>query len=133
MRCNITTKTKLHICLCEKTSLTNRFLHALDSYTIFSGGILISFLCLSQSFMADHPRSPTPDLYSILGISRNSSIKEIRKAYKFLVAKWHPDKNHANKTEAAAKFSAINEAYNEVIRNFFSIYIYILSVSNVFP
>ncbi|KAH7518826.1 uncharacterized protein LOC107427831 [Ziziphus jujuba] len=66
--------------------------------------------------MADHPRSPTPDLYSILGISRNSSIKEIRKAYKFLVAKWHPDKNHANKTEAAAKFSAINEAYNEAKR-----------------
>lgn len=99
-------------------------MHALDSLTIYSlegypyvPFLVIYHLCVSQSFMADHPRSPTPDLYRILGISRNSSIKEIRKAYKFLVAKWHPDKNPSNKIEAAAKFSAINEAYIQVIDN----------------
>ncbi|XP_034702462.1 chaperone protein DnaJ [Vitis riparia] len=61
--------------------------------------------------MGDPPRSPTPDFYSILGISRGASILDVCKAYKSLAKKWHPDKNPSNKPEAQAKFQAINEAY----------------------
>ncbi|RVX04694.1 DnaJ-like subfamily B member 13 [Vitis vinifera] len=60
--------------------------------------------------MGDPPRSPTPDFYSILGISRGASILDVCKAYKSLAKKWHPDKNPSNKPEAQAKFQAINEA-----------------------
>ncbi|KAK9286081.1 hypothetical protein L1049_014461 [Liquidambar formosana] len=50
----------------------------------------------------------------ILGIPKSATIKDICKAYKSLVLKWHPDKNPYNKTEAEAKFNAINEAYKEL-------------------
>ncbi|RVW43477.1 DnaJ-like subfamily B member 13 [Vitis vinifera] len=64
--------------------------------------------------MGDPPRSPTPDFYSILGISRGASILDVCKAYKSLAKKWHPDKNPSNKPEAQAKFQAINEAYKVI-------------------
>ncbi|KAL2460506.1 HSP40/DnaJ peptide-binding protein [Abeliophyllum distichum] len=61
--------------------------------------------------MGDPPKSPTPNFYSILGISKTASLTEIGKAYKSLVMKWHPDRNPSNKAEAEAKFRSINEAY----------------------
>ncbi|KAF5733524.1 dnaJ subfamily B member 4 [Tripterygium wilfordii] len=56
-------------------------------------------------------RSPTKDSYSILGITKTATIKDMCKAYKSLVTKWNPDKNPSNKTEADAKFKEIKEAY----------------------
>ncbi|KAL5562818.1 hypothetical protein UlMin_032565 [Ulmus minor] len=63
--------------------------------------------------MAEQPRSPVPDFYTILGITTTSSIKEICKAYKSLVKQWSPDKNPSNKKEAQEQFAAINEAYDK--------------------
>jgi DnaJ-class molecular chaperone len=50
------------------------------------------------------------DYYKILGIGRNASDKEIKKVYRQLARKYHPDVNPGDKT-AEAKFKAINEAY----------------------
>jgi molecular chaperone DnaJ len=51
------------------------------------------------------------DYYQILGVSRNSTDEEIKKAYRKLALSYHPDRNHGNK-EAEEKFKEINEAYS---------------------
>nr|XP_055063003.1 dnaJ homolog subfamily B member 6b isoform X1 [Misgurnus anguillicaudatus] len=51
------------------------------------------------------------DYYQILGVPRNASHDEIKKSYKKLALKWHPDKNPDNKEEAEIRFKVISEAY----------------------
>jgi len=55
------------------------------------------------------------DYYKILGVDKKASQEEIKKAYRKLAIKYHPDKNQGNRT-AEEKFKEINEA-NEVIGN----------------
>jgi len=50
------------------------------------------------------------DYYRTLGVSKNSSEKEIQKAYRKLARKYHPDLNQGNKY-SEKKFKEINEAY----------------------
>ena len=50
------------------------------------------------------------DYYEILEISRNASGDEIKKAFRRLALKYHPDRNSGDK-EAELKFKQINEAY----------------------
>ncbi len=50
------------------------------------------------------------DYYEILGIDKNASETDIKKAYRKLAKKYHPDANPGNK-EAEQKFKEINEAY----------------------
>ena len=47
----------------------------------------------------------------MLGISRGASEQEIKKAYRKLAMKWHPDKNQDSKDAAEKKFKAVSEAY----------------------
>lgn len=51
------------------------------------------------------------DYYKILGVSRNASKDDIKKAYRELAKKYHPDLNPNNKKEAEEKFKEISEAY----------------------
>lgn len=51
----------------------------------------------------------TKSLYSVLGVNENASDKEIKKAFRELALKYHPDKNQS--TEAETKFKEINAAY----------------------
>src|SRR6476620_3012142 len=55
------------------------------------------------------------DYYSILGLDKNASEEDIKKAYRKLARKYHPDLN-PNDKEAKAKFQQVNEA-NEVLSN----------------
>lgn len=55
------------------------------------------------------------DYYSTLGLSRDASEADIKKSYRELSKKWHPDKHKGDK-DAEAKFKEINEAY-EVLGN----------------
>ena len=55
--------------------------------------------------------SDKTNYYEVLGVSETATKDEIRKAYKKLAIKWHPDKNQDNKEEAEEKFKAISEAY----------------------
>ncbi|XP_041057140.1 dnaJ homolog subfamily B member 2 isoform X2 [Carcharodon carcharias] len=51
------------------------------------------------------------DYYNILGVPQNSSQEDIKKAYRKLALRWHPDKNPDNKEFAEQKFKEIAEAY----------------------
>lgn len=51
------------------------------------------------------------DYYQILGVSKDASGEDIKKAFRHLALHYHPDQNPDNPKEAEEKFKAINEAY----------------------
>lgn len=51
------------------------------------------------------------DFYKLLGVERNASDAEIKKSYRRLAMKYHPDRNKDNPAEAEATFKQIKEAY----------------------
>lgn len=53
----------------------------------------------------------TQDYYQTLGVKRNASEQEIKKAFRKLAQKYHPDKNAGDK-EAERQFKEVNEAYS---------------------
>ena len=51
------------------------------------------------------------DYYEVLGVNKNATDEELKKAYRKLAKKYHPDANPDNKEEAERKFKEVNEAY----------------------
>lgn len=58
------------------------------------------------------------DPYEILGVSRNATDEEIKKAYRQLSRKYHPDANinNPNKAQAEEKFKEIQGAYDQIMK-----------------
>lgn len=53
--------------------------------------------------------------YSVLGVEENASTEDIKKAFKKLAKKWHPDKNLNNAEEATRRFKEVSEAYKVLV------------------
>ena len=56
------------------------------------------------------------DYYEVLELQKGATPDEIKKAYRKLAKKYHPDLNPDNKEEAGVKFKEVNEAY-EVLKD----------------
>lgn len=58
------------------------------------------------------------DPYQVLGVSRDASDDEIKKAYRALSRKYHPDANmnNPNKTQAEEKFKQVQQAYDQIMK-----------------
>jgi len=66
--------------------------------------LLAAVLCVTG-------RGATEDYYEVLGVSKDASDSEIKRAHKKLALKWHPDKNKADKEKAQKMFIRIQQAY----------------------
>ena len=73
----------------------------------------------NQQKAQTEPRFSRRDPYHVLGVDRGASQDEIRRAYRKLVVKYHPDKvNHLGdefRVLAEKKFKQIQEAYQELV------------------
>ncbi|MGH9790479.1 MAG: molecular chaperone DnaJ [Candidatus Acidiferrales bacterium] len=58
------------------------------------------------------PRTEKRDYYEVLGVERNASADEIKRAYRKAALQWHPDRNPHNKSEAEHNFREASEAYS---------------------
>lgn len=58
------------------------------------------------------------DPYSVLGVSRDASDDEIKKAYRRMSRKYHPDANinNPNREQAEEKFKQVQQAYEQIMR-----------------
>ena len=51
------------------------------------------------------------DYYKILGVAKDASVEEVKKAYRKLAHKHHPDRNKGSETESEKKFKEVTTAY----------------------
>lgn len=101
---------------------TFRSINASKYSVIRSYGYLSNFTPMKEKFNNDllnfsrkiHTTSinfqVTKNYYEVLGVSRNASQKDIKKAYYELAKKYHPDTNKSDK-DASRKFQEVSEAY----------------------
>ena len=71
--------------------------------------LLLIFLLAVLTTLA-HAKEET-DYYKILGVKRGATEDHIKKAFKKLAVRFHPDKNQDNPEEAKVKFQKIANAY----------------------
>lgn len=61
------------------------------------------------------------DYYKVLQVDKSAKDDDLKKAYRKLAMKWHPDKNPNNKKEAESKFKQISEAYEVLCLSCYSL------------
>ena len=52
-----------------------------------------------------------PSHYAVLGLPRNFDPEQLKKQYRLLALRYHPDRNRGHEAKAAEKFKTIREAY----------------------
>lgn len=74
--------------------------------------LLVAFLLL-LTLQLTYAMDPSKDYYKVLGVKKDFSDRELKKAYRTLALKYHPDKtdNSADKDAAKEKFVEVSEAY----------------------
>lgn len=72
------------------------------------------------------------DYYKVLQVDRSAKDDDLKKAYRKLAMKWHPDKNPNNKKEAESKFKQISEAYDVITVSYLFLFLYIIRVICLF-
>lgn len=91
------------------------------TYSLFSVCPLalpcVSRVATTRKFHSSNSVYAKRDYYEVLGLTRNCSSKDVKKAYYQLAKKYHPDTNK-NDPNAAKKFQEVSEAY-EVSVNVF--------------
>ena len=55
------------------------------------------------------------EAYKVLGLGITATIEQVRKRYRVLALKWHPDRNKVNKTQAEQMFVKITQAYETIM------------------
>lgn len=75
--------------------------------------LAVMLIMVTESMVGVAAKDKGRDFYKILGVKRNATQSEIKKAYRKLSLKYHPDKNQGD-DEALAMFQEINAA-NEVL------------------
>ena len=84
------------------------------------------YLKEAWEFFKKHKRSPwdfsyfintldASEAYKILGLAVTATIQEVKKKYRELVLKWHPDRNRTNKIQAEKELVKINQAYETIM------------------
>ncbi|XP_035682014.1 dnaJ homolog subfamily A member 3, mitochondrial-like isoform X2 [Branchiostoma floridae] len=76
---------------------------------VLTGRIAQQWLRTTEGFHTSSVCTQRKDFYKILGVSKNASQKDIKKAYYQLAKKWHPDTN--KDADAGKKFAEVAEAY----------------------
>eukprot|EP00929_Paragymnodinium_shiwhaense_P119212 TRINITY_DN91097_c0_g1_i1.p1 TRINITY_DN91097_c0_g1~~TRINITY_DN91097_c0_g1_i1.p1 ORF type:complete len:681 (-),score=129.31 TRINITY_DN91097_c0_g1_i1:83-2125(-) len=72
----------------------------------------LAFLLVATCILGVHAAiKDDRDYYDVLGVSKDASDADIKRAYKKLALKWHPDKNPERKEEAQKEFIAVQGAY----------------------
>jgi len=84
------------------------------------------YLKEAWEFFKIHKRSPwdfshftntlnAPEAYKILGLAVTATIQQVKKKYRELVLKWHPDRNKTDKIQAEKELVKINQAYETIM------------------
>ena len=103
---------KIMIIACSIDILQAMFLFKQRIYPWWEQGYIVGDMSEASfcKFKVVTKLSTKRDYYDVLGVDRNADEQAIKKAYRKLAMKYHPDRNPDNK-EAEEKFKEVNEAY----------------------
>ena len=103
---------KIMIIACSIDILQAMFLFKQRIYPWWEQGYIVGDMSEASfcKFKVVTKLSTKRDYYEVLGVDRNADEQAIKKAYRKLAMKYHPDRNPDNK-EAEEKFKEVNEAY----------------------